>query len=115
MLRKSKIQYLRTLASSKTDSKSIWKAINKLTNKSSHEKSFSIKDITLDNLNQHFASVAEKTILNDKSSLNDLKPLQEFLNSKNISDNLSIPFMAVFEVYDLLLKLKDTRLRTRRN
>ena len=50
----------------KTDSRSIWKAINTLTTK------VIVKELPPDKLNSHFANISDTVITNDKSKLNDL-------------------------------------------
>ena len=63
ILRKSKTNH--ELAASKKDFKTIWKAINTLTNKNA-TKTQPVKDISPDTLNTHFVTVADKIITDDK-------------------------------------------------
>lgn len=107
LLRKSKKKYFHELAASKKDSKTIWKAINILTNKNA-AKTQPVKDISPDTLNTHFVTVADKIITDDKSKSNTLEELKEYCHSKNIHQSLMIPPFKLYEVYHLLRDLKQT-------
>ena len=50
-------------------------------------------------------------IINDKSKLNDLSFLKFFCESKISNSTLTIPPIAIFEVYNALLQLKQTGTR----
>ena len=108
LLRASKMKYFQSLAASKNDSKSIWKCINKLTNKNKMNTSTLLKDISTDKLNQHFTTIAEKIVSNDRSKLNDLNLLKHFCQTKNIDTDLTIPRISVHQVFQALLHLKQT-------
>ena len=110
MKRKAKKKYYQNLICSSQNTKSIWKAINMLTN-SHHKNQDTVKDISPEELNIHFANVATNIILNDKTNVNDLQKLQEFCQSKNIRSSFSIPFISVNDVLKLLLHSKPSRSR----
>ena len=76
MKRKAKRQYFQKLVVSCKDSRQVWKAINLLTRKHV-SKSQQIINISPNNLNNHFSTVAEKITLNDKSKENDLGHLKK--------------------------------------
>ena len=112
VLRRSKKVYFQKLISNSTkkDSKSIWKAINKLTNKSCN-KATSYENLSADILNEHFSKFAESIIKADKTNLNDLDKLRCFCEGKNIKSRATIPLLSVNEVYSLLSQLKQTNTR----
>jgi hypothetical protein len=53
----------------KQNSKNIWTALNQLTNKT--KETTVVRVITADALNNHFTSIADQVIQNDKSKEND--------------------------------------------
>ena len=106
-LKRSKIKaHINKLVESGANTRSIWKAINQLTNKSN--ASTPNTDISPDVFNTHFTTIASKVIKEDKSNTNTLEKLQEFCSSKKINSELNIPLMTVVDVYNSLLKLKQT-------
>ena len=109
--RASKKKYFQDLVSSKSDSKSIWKALNQLTNKKAETKRVSFKDLSPDKLNAHFSNVASSTIISNRSADNKLEHLYDYCLSKKISYAQNIPPMAVHDVYNALLHLKQTNSR----
>ena len=113
MLRHAKKDYFRNLISNSTrnDSKKIWKAINILTKKTSNQPSILENNITPNDLNQHFANIANATIKTDLSKHNDLNELIKFCDSKHITAKADIPFITVNEVYYYLTHLKQTNTR----
>lgn len=109
-LKRNKIKlYFSALLANKTNAKTVWKAINQLTNKT--KANSSIKDISPDTLNTHFATTADRVIHNDKSSENELQELRKFCDSKQINTDLEIPLMTTAEVYNALTQLKQTNTR----
>ena len=108
MIRTSKKKYFQSLAASKQNCKSVWNAINILTNKGFKKSPTVTKDISPDKLNDHFANLAEKLITDDKWKENDLETLREFCQSRNIETKLSIPYITVPEVYAALSHLKQS-------
>ena len=110
LLRKARKKYIIESVTTGDNNRSAWKAINLLTNKNSSKTSTSLNDITPDKLNQHFSSVADKIITSNKTNLNDLEELKQFCESKN-SEPLNIPYLSVYEVYNSLLKLKQSKSR----
>ena len=111
--RQAKKVYFQNLISSSTkkDSKSIWKAINMLTNKSHNKIYTSCEQLSADNLNKHFSNVSHSIIKTDKTNLNDLEKLKCYCDAKNIKTEATIPSMSVHEVYSLLTQLKQTNTR----
>ena len=98
MPRAAKKRYFQDLVSSKNDSRSIWKAINNLTNKDTSKAQRTIKEISPDKLNNHFANAADSVIAKDKSKSNDLRFLKRFRESKTSKSTLTIPPVTVHEV-----------------
>ena len=111
LLRSSKKRYFQSLVANTKDSKSIWKAINNLTNKNKMDTSTLMRDITADDLNKHFTTVTDKIISTDKTESNDLNLLKHFCQSKSINSDLNIPHVTTYEVYKALLSLKQTGTR----
>ena len=111
MKRSSKKKYFEQLISSKADSKSIWKAINQLINKNAAARSPPLTDLSSDSLNAHFCSIATTTIKSDRSHSNTLDILKDYCHSKNVSSNLVIPLMNIYDVYNALTHLKQTNSR----
>ena len=109
--RQAKKEYFRKLVSTKSDAKSIWNAINSLTNKNVKSKTVLPPDLSPDKLNVHFCEIAQSTIKSDKTSLNNLEVLQDFCASKSISSELDIPLMSVHEVFNALIHFKQTGTR----
>ena len=103
--------YFQNLVSSKNDSRSIWKAINTLTNKDASKPQVTVKELPPDKLNSHFANVSDTIITNDQSKLNDLSFLKRFCESKISNSTLTIPPIAIYKVYNALLQLKQTGTR----
>ena len=103
--------YFQNLVPSKNYSRSIWKAINTLTNKDGSKPQVTVKTLPPDKLNIHFANVSDTIITNDKSKLNDLSFLKRFCESKRSNSTLTIPPIAIYEVYNALLQLKQTGTR----
>ena len=111
MPRAAKKRYFQDLVSSKNDSRSIWKAINNLTNKDTSKAQRTIKEISPDKLNNHFANAADSVIAKDKSKSNDLSFLKRFCESKTSKSTLTIPPLATYDAYNALLQLKQTGTR----
>ena len=98
--------------SDKNNSKSTWTAINQLTNKTSNPKHHVNINISAEQLNDHFSTIAEKIVTtNHKSRSNTLDELREFCLSKNIQGKLDIPLMTVTDVYNALKHLKQSGTR----
>ena len=111
LLRAAKKQYISKLVNGKKDSKTIWKGINCVTNKTKHQSSINVNDISVENLNHHFSSVANKIIQTDNSEENNLNELKGFCVGKNVTPAVSIPLMSVNEVYRALIQLKQSGTR----
>ena len=109
--RRQKRKYYRNLLSSHKNPKSVWQAINQLSNKQCSSKSNIIKDISVDKLNNHFATVSNTIITTNNTKYNDLKELQQFCQEKHITSELSIPSLCVFEVFNYLTQLKQSGTR----
>ena len=99
---------LKKFFTSEQNSKTVWSAINQLTNKSAPEQSCSRKNISPDNINLHFTTIADKIIQTNHTKENSHTELWTFCNSKNIISNLMIPSMSVTEVYQALCHLKQS-------
>ena len=96
------------MLSNKSDSKSVWKAINQLTNKKYAKSATDTIDVPLDEINDHFANIAEQLMLKDSWKNNDLDLLKEYCSSKNITSQTSIPFLSLHEVLSALTHLKHS-------
>ena len=109
--RAAKKKYFQDLVTSKKDCKSIWKAINQLTNKNTDTNSTLVKDISAISLNMHFCNIADNIIKTDKSKTNNLNTLEDFCRKTEIKSTPKIPFMSIHEVYNALLQSKQTGTR----
>ena len=109
--RVAKQKYFNSLVSSKQNSKSIWKAINDLTNKPRPSQVNHNSKLSPDHLNDHFISIADKLIPENSTEQNDLDKLSKFCKSKNITSELTFPLMSVVDVYNYLLNLKQSATR----
>ena len=108
--RAAKKRYFQELLSDKNNSRSTWTAINQLTNKTSNPKHQVTNNISAEQLNDHFSTIAEKIVTSNPKS-NSLDKLQEFCLSKNIQSKFDIPLMTVTEVYNALKYLKQSGTR----
>ena len=72
------------LTSSNRNSKSIRKARNQVTNKNAAAHSSRTKDISANELNIHFLTIAEKVITVNRTESNDLCAQKEFCDIKHI-------------------------------
>ena len=109
--RAAKKKYFQYLLSSKTNSKSVWSAINQLTNRSQPKNAGVPDEVSAEDLNIHFTSVADQVIQNDCSASNNLRLLREFCTSKGIMSGLTHPPISVIDVYYTLIHLKQTGTR----
>ena len=109
--RAAKKKYIQDLISDKNNSKSTWSAIQQLTNKASFPKQQVNSSISVEQLNGHFSTVAEKIITKNSTSNNTLDKLQEFCQSRNIQSKLVIPLLTVTDVYNTLKHLKQSGTR----
>ena len=109
--RAAKKKYFQDLLSSKTNSKSVWSAINQLTNRNQCKNSAVPDEVSAEDLNIHFTSVADQVIQNDCSASNNLRLLREFCTSKGITSELTFPPITVVDVYHTLVHLKQTGTR----
>ena len=110
MKRAAKKKYFHELISSKSDTKSIWKAVNSLSGKKSLSTTTSI-EIPVDCLNKHFTSVAEKVITDDHTKENDLKLLRDYCESKKVFTKSDVDYLSVHEVFRELSLLKQSKAR----
>ena len=108
IIRKAKYKYYQELISNNKNPKSVWNAINKLTNKSYHKPQPNSKDIAPETINNHFTSIADTLITNDEWKRNGLEQLIKYCTSKNINSKLSIPYITMPEVYASLISLKQS-------
>ena len=99
------------MLSSKTNSKSVWSAINQLTNRSQCKNSAVHDKVSAEDLNIHFTSVADQVIHNDCSSSYNLRLLRECCTGKDIMSELTFPPISVIDVYHTLIHLKQTGMR----
>ena len=109
--RAAKKKYFQDLLSSKTNAKSVWSAINHLTNRSQLKNSAVPDEVSAEDLNIHLTSVADQVIRNDRSASNNMRLLREFCTSKGIMSELSLPPISVTDVYYTLIHLKQTGTR----
>ena len=113
MIRKSRKKYFQNIINSNSgkDSKSVWKAINLLTKKNAFKNSNFPKNVSIDELNDHFVNIPQKTVTNSRTEENNLEKLKDFCEAKNIDSMLSIPLITVNEVFCFLTKLKQSSTR----
>ena len=105
LLRTSKKIYVHDLTITKGNSKYIWKAINQLKNKNAASSSSFAKDISTDELNTHFSTIADKVLSVDRTTSNDLLVLKDFCDTKNVQSAPPIPPMTIAEVFSALVHL----------
>ena len=102
LVRQAKKKFYDSIVKSNTNNvSSIWKAINLLNNKSFCKDSSIPKNLSPNDFNDHFLSIAEKVIANNnqhaKPTCSD--ELKTFCSSKlKIQDTFDIPCMAIHEV-----------------
>ena len=106
-----KNKYIQDLLSDKSNSKSTWSAIHQLTNKASLSKPQVNFNISVEQLNDHFSTVAGKILTKNSTGNNTLDKLQQFCQSHNIQDKLEIPLLTVTDVYYALKHLKQSGTR----
>ena len=97
--RRGKTKYYRELILTNQNPKLVWRAINEITNNQSSSKSTVMKDISVEQLNTHFCTIANKVVTTDSSRSNDLQNLKQYCHDKNITSELYIPPITIFEVY----------------
>ena len=107
----AKKKYIQDLLSDKNNSKSTWSAVHQLTNKASLSKPQVNFNISVEQLNDHFCTVAGKIFTKNSTGNNTLDKLQQFLQSHNIQDKLEIPLLTVTDVYYALKHLKQSGTR----
>ena len=111
LIRAGKKKYFLDLINKKKDSRTIWKAIHRLTNKNVHCVTSITNDISVDRLNYHFSTVANQIIQTDNSEDNDLCKLRKYCQNKHIHSFVDIPPLGVQEVFTALRQLKQTGTR----
>ena len=109
-IRAEKKKYFLDLINNKKDGKTVWKAIHRLTNKHANCAT-TTSDISADNLNYHFTSVAKQVIKDDNSENNNLSELRKFCQEKNIHCVVDVRPLCVYEVFTALRQLKQTGTR----
>ena len=109
--RAAKKKYIQDLLSDKDNSKSTWSAIHQLTNKASLSKPQVNFNISVEQLNDHFSTVAGKILTKNSTGNNILDKLQQFCQTHNIQDKLEIPLLIVTDVYYALKHLKQSGTR----
>jgi hypothetical protein len=105
--RKAIKDYFRKLASDKTNSKSVWRGMDSISNNSAGKRASPVTDIDPISLNKHFTSITNQIINIDKSATNNLNALKDFCKKKEIHHQLAITPMTKYEVYDYLISLKQ--------
>ena len=109
--RKSKRSFLQNILVNSKDSRTTWKAINILTNRCSSRNQQIIRDISPDMLNNHFATIAERTVSIDRSKENMFYHLKDFIDNKSIYSQFNLQHLSVFEVSKIISSLKHSRSR----
>ena len=110
MKREAQKKYFSELIASKSDTKSIWRAVNQLSGKKTASTA-SKSELSVEDMNSHFSHVAEKIIDIDHTDSNELLLLKEFCASKNVKNDFSFTFMAVHDVCRELSSLKQSKSR----
>ena len=108
--RAAKKRYFQHLLSDKNNSRSTWTAINQLTNKTPNPKHEVTNNISAEQLNDHFSTIAEQ-IVTSKPKSNSLDKLQEICLSKNIQSKFDIPLRTVTDFYNALKYLNQSGTR----
>ena len=108
MVDKAKEAYFDKLIEEKEDTKTIWRAINTFTKKTT-KKDCSSTSISPDVFNQHFLSVSERILLPEqiKAAENFVcsEKLVEFCKDRETNDTFKVPLLTVFEVGKLVSSL----------
>ena len=112
MKRKAKRQYFQKLVVSCKDSRQVWKAINLLTRKHV-SRSQQITNISPNNLNNHFSTIVEKIILNDKTKGAGLGHLKKYIDSKDFKSSFMLGPMTTLDVSKGFWVLKQSCTRDR--
>ena len=107
MTSKAKRQYFQKLVVSCKDSRQVSKALNLLTRKHV-SKSQLLTNISPNNLNNHFSTIAEKIILNDKSKKNDLGHLKKYIDSKDFKSSFMLGPLSTLDVSKSLWALRQS-------
>ena len=102
------LKFFLYLTGSNGNSKSIWKAINELTNKNASANSSRTKDISANELNSHFSTTADNV---SRTESNDLCVLKEFCDIKHRLSAPPVPPMTITKLYNALVHLKQTGTR----
>ena len=109
--RKAKRVYFHNMLTSTKDSRLIWKAINTLNNKHILKSQQPITGVSADELNSHFANIADKVILNDRTQENNLNHLKDYIDSKTTEPYLQLKSITVLDVSKCLSQLKPSGAR----
>jgi hypothetical protein len=109
--RKAIKQHIQGLIENNAKSKTIWTALDSITNNNVTKRPHPITFTNAEELNTHFNEVPQKTVLNDLTLVNNLAKLEEYCQKKKIRDSVDTPLMSVTEVYDYLRTLKQSNSR----
>ena len=109
MKRLAQKKYFNDLIKSRSDSKSIWKALNQLSGKSGGASTFN--NLSVHELNNHFTTIVEKIVDIDITNHNDLSKLKAFCESKSLHSSLNFDYMCVHDVYRELCSLSPAKSR----
>ena len=71
-------------------------------------KSQQITNISPNTLNDHFSTIAEKIILNDKSKENDLGHLKKYIDSKDFKSSFMLGLVTTLDVWKSLWALRQS-------
>ena len=110
LLRKSKKVYFSEQATSNSNNKTIWKAIDQITNKDNRKRSTVINEISSEELNVHFTNTGCNVVSIDNTKNNGLETLIDFCSKKlTLQPNMTLPFISVYEVFESLKSLKTSK------
>ena len=112
LVEKDRKNYVNKTVEDNKDTKTIWRAINTLTNSNKKDKNTKI-DLEPNEINDFFLNLPQTILTPEMRELNDSyecpPELLEFCNNKKAPENFTIPFMTIPEVGKRITKLKNTK------
>ena len=112
LVEKDRKNYVNKTVEDNKDTKTIWRAINTLTNSNKKDSKTKI-ELEPNIINDFFLNLPQTILTPEMRKLNDKyecpSELIEFCNNKKIPKNFTIPYITVPEVGKRITKLKDTK------
>ena len=112
LVKEAKATYFRKLVDENKSIKTVWSAINEITNKARHKSTNPASHILPDKFNDFFLSISERILPNKSSESNnlDISNLKAFCKSKLPSYiGFSIPLLTVFDVGKFIESLTNKK------